>query len=380
MDADTALACARLSLGDAEQARELAGEEGRLLRAGGREALRARRCQAKSRASRPWSDVLAARPRPRRGDSRASSRPGRAEEIELYPRKERKRIETEWTERIRRARRRVETGALDLALQVVSLWYADLRVPGVGGRRAGSQLDRLEELRADSGADPARAARRDRAGGGHSRCDFRSTYPRSLRAKRSRIAWNDCWRCETDAPLVYLRPPAEPDREEFISLMRASRSFHRPWATAPTDDERFDAYLADSRRPDFEALLVCRQRGHGDHRFLQPLPDRARLAAERLPRLRRRQAYAGKGYMREGIRLVLRHAFLTMRLHRIEANIQPGNHASIALARGAGFQREGFSPRYLKIGGRWRDHERWALLAEDWRSRADVREMLQGAS
>ena len=84
--------------------------------------------------------------------------------------------------------------------------------------------------------------------------------------------------------------------------------------------------------------------------------------------------------MREAIRLVLTHAFLTMRLHRIEANIQPGNHASIALARGAGFQREGFSPRYLKISGRWRDHERWALLAEDWRSRADVREMLQGAS
>ena len=73
--------------------------------------------------------------------------------------------------------------------------------------------------------------------------------------------------------------------------------------------------------------------------------------------------------MREGIDLVLRHAFLTLRLHRIEANIQPGNHASVALAQGAGFRREGFSPRYLKIGGRWRDHERWAILVDDWRSR-----------
>jgi ribosomal-protein-alanine N-acetyltransferase len=80
--------------------------------------------------------------------------------------------------------------------------------------------------------------------------------------------------------------------------------------------------------------------------------------------------YAGQGYMREAIELVLREAFLNLRLHRIEANIQPGNHASIALARGAGFSREGFSPRYLKIGGRWRDHERWAILAEDWRNRA----------
>ena len=80
--------------------------------------------------------------------------------------------------------------------------------------------------------------------------------------------------------------------------------------------------------------------------------------------------FAHQGYMREGIDLVLQEAFLTVRLHRIEANIQPGNQASIALARGAGFSREGFSPRYLKIGGRWRDHERWAILAEDWRARA----------
>ena len=40
--------------------------------------------------------------------------------------------------------------------------------------------------------------------------------------------------------------------------MRASRAFHSPWATAPTDDERFAAYLADARRPDFEAMLLCR--------------------------------------------------------------------------------------------------------------------------
>src|SRR5438045_2761268 len=91
------------------------------------------------------------------------------------------------------------------------------------------------------------------------------------------------------------------------------------------------------------------------------------------------QPYARQGYMRDGLELVLRHAFVNLDLHRIEANIQPGNRASIALARGAGFRREGFSRRYLKIGGRWRDHERWAILAEEWRTNHDDPRPLEGA-
>jgi ribosomal-protein-alanine N-acetyltransferase len=79
-------------------------------------------------------------------------------------------------------------------------------------------------------------------------------------------------------------------------------------------------------------------------------------------------AMAGRGYMTEGMRLVLRHAFLVLRLHRLEANIQPANTASIAPARRCGFEREGYSTRYLKVGGRWRDHERWAIWVERWRA------------
>jgi ribosomal-protein-alanine N-acetyltransferase len=168
---------------------------------------------------------------------------------------------------------------------------------------------------------------------------------------------------------VFLRAPVREDRQEFISLMLTSRAFHSPWATAPTDDERFAAYLADARRADFEALLLCRT------------SDEAVIGFFNLSQIVRRgfqsaylgyavgKPFAGQGYMRDGLELVLRHAFTTLRLHRIEANIQPANTSSLALARGAGFRREGFSPRYLKIGGRWRDHERWAVLAEEWRSR-----------
>jgi len=73
--------------------------------------------------------------------------------------------------------------------------------------------------------------------------------------------------------------------------------------------------------------------------------------------------YERRGYMTQGLEAVVRHAFKTLKLHRLEANIQPGNVASIALVRACGFEKEGYSPRYLKIGGRWRDHERWAIRA-----------------
>lgn len=81
------------------------------------------------------------------------------------------------------------------------------------------------------------------------------------------------------------------------------------------------------------------------------------------------EPFAGRGYMREGLGLVLRHAFGAQRLHRIEANIQPDNVRSAKLVEGIGFRREGFSPRYLKIRGRWRDHDRWAILAEEFLAR-----------
>jgi ribosomal-protein-alanine N-acetyltransferase len=71
--------------------------------------------------------------------------------------------------------------------------------------------------------------------------------------------------------------------------------------------------------------------------------------------------------MREGLSTMISWAFADRSLHRLEANIQPDNVASIDLVRGLGFRLEGFSRRYLKIGGDWRDHERWALLADEWR-------------
>ena len=68
--------------------------------------------------------------------------------------------------------------------------------------------------------------------------------------------------------------------------------------------------------------------------------------------------------MTQAVKMAANYAFDEIGLHRLEANIQPENLSSIALVRRVGFLQEGFSPRYLRIGGVWRDHERWALLVD----------------
>jgi ribosomal-protein-alanine N-acetyltransferase len=165
---------------------------------------------------------------------------------------------------------------------------------------------------------------------------------------------------------VYLRNPVLADEEEFTSLMRASKAFHRPWASAPHDHERFSAYIEDSHRDNFEALLVCRRADDAIIGFFNISQIVRRLFQSAYLGYACGRPYAGHGYMREAIQQVLHVAFVDLGLHRLEANIQPGNEPSLALARSAGFHREGFSPRYLKIGGRWRDHERWAIIGDDW--------------
>lgn len=171
------------------------------------------------------------------------------------------------------------------------------------------------------------------------------------------------------ASRVLLRSPAPADRGVFVAAMRASRKLHRPWLTAPTTDEAFETLLRRARDDRYEPMLVCRRDDGAIVGFFTigeivrgPLQS-AYVGYGAVA------AHAGLGYMTEAMELVLDRAFGELRLHRLEANIQPANRASIALVTRCGFVREGFSERYLKIGGRWRDHERWAIRAEQWRER-----------
>lgn len=168
---------------------------------------------------------------------------------------------------------------------------------------------------------------------------------------------------------IYLRPVTTADSFELIDLNRKSLRFYRGLAAPISTPEQFTNYLGRCRRDDFEGLLVCLK------------SDNVIVGSINLSQIFRcafqnaylgyqvGAPYAGRGHMSEALPLVLKYAFEKLKLHRLEANIQPHNAASIALVKRAGFTKEGYSPKYLKIGGRWRDHERWAMLAENWRSR-----------
>jgi DNA polymerase-3 subunit delta' len=151
---ETAVACVRLALQDADQARELAGAEGQALRAAA-EAYARCALGGEMTEARPWTELLSAVRA--RGEVTASELEAMAAaELELTARKDRKRVETEWAERIRRTRRRVQTGALDLGLQIVSLWFADLAAVAYGAGELVRNRDRTTELHDDAGRDPAR--------------------------------------------------------------------------------------------------------------------------------------------------------------------------------------------------------------------------------
>lgn len=168
---------------------------------------------------------------------------------------------------------------------------------------------------------------------------------------------------------VRLRPLAEVDGVAFAAAMRVSRSHHRPWIAPPTSEAAFAALRARKLAEGTDFNVVERRDdgaivGYFDVSQIIRSPLQSAFVGYGSV-----AAHAGHGYMSEGLELVLRRAFTVLKLHRIEANIQPGNEPSLALVQRAGFVREGFSERYLKVGVRWRDHERWAIRAEQWRDR-----------
>lgn len=165
---------------------------------------------------------------------------------------------------------------------------------------------------------------------------------------------------------VRLVPPTEADEASFLKSMHSSRGLHQPWVFPPLDSVAFTRFLTRGRQDDEDVFLL--KTTATDELCgvvaLNVIIYQALCSAN--------LSYYGvsgfeqKGLMKEGLLLLIRHAFDHLDLHRLEANIQPANQSSIQLIQSIGFRREGFSPNYLKIAGHWCDHERWALLSSEF--------------
>ena len=164
-----------------------------------------------------------------------------------------------------------------------------------------------------------------------------------------------------------LEIPSRNRRTEFLAAVARSRNLHRHWASPPRTKRTFDENLKRFSLPT-----------HAGHWVLTETGELAGVInISEIVRGSFRSGYLGyyafvphngQGYMTAGLRAVLRNAFKKLRLHRLEANIQPDNESSRRMVQRLGFRLEGFSPRYLKIAGKWRDHERWALTIEEWKA------------
>jgi ribosomal-protein-alanine N-acetyltransferase len=163
---------------------------------------------------------------------------------------------------------------------------------------------------------------------------------------------------------VDVRRVRRADAAELIAANRESVAYHAPWVTAFTDQAGFDAWFARGVTGAHVALLA-RETATRElvgvinlNEIVMGVFCSAYLGYFGYPRT------GGRGLMTQALQAAVRFAFDELGLHRVEANIQPENVRSIALARRAGFAKEGFSSGYLFIAGAWRDHERWARVAQ----------------
>jgi [ribosomal protein S5]-alanine N-acetyltransferase len=165
---------------------------------------------------------------------------------------------------------------------------------------------------------------------------------------------------------VFIRRPQTGDEQGLLFLHQRSRAFLSPWIAPMLTQADCLAYIDRCQREDFEGSLICQT-------STQDIMGVANLSQIFYGPFQNAYLgyyvdveFAGKGFMTEGVKLVIDYAFKRLRLHRLEANIQPENTASIDLVKRLNFTKEGFSQHYLKVNGKWRDHERWALTLENW--------------
>jgi len=151
---------------------------------------------------------------------------------------------------------------------------------------------------------------------------------------------------------------------KFLAAVARSQNLHYPWVSPASNSTLFAAHLEKYQSENNISLLAV----DGNSELV------ACINLNEIVRGILQSAYlgyyvfdpfAGQGLMFQAMQQVIEYAFVNLRLHRLEANIQPQNTKSRHLVTALGFRLEGLSPRYLKIGQDWKDHERFALTTED---------------
>ena len=170
---------------------------------------------------------------------------------------------------------------------------------------------------------------------------------------------------------VLLRPGEPQDAAEWIALRERSR----PHLTRWEPDWRRDDVSVEAVRQRLRQQARERRAGAALPLFAFDRDDGALIGGVNLSNMRYHAScsaqlgyWIGEGYLRRGyayaaVTAVLRHAFESLGLNRIEAACQPDNTPSRGLLAKAGFEEEGYAREYLYINGAWRDHVLYALTA-----------------
>jgi ribosomal-protein-alanine N-acetyltransferase len=172
-----------------------------------------------------------------------------------------------------------------------------------------------------------------------------------------------------DADRVRLRWISADDVDAFYAVY-SNPEVMRYWSTPPLADRAAAVNLIEKIHADWQRRLILKWGValRSDDRLIGSITlfnlDFTHRRAEIGYALGR--DYWGKGYMNEALMAVLKHAFEVLELHRIEADIDPRNTASIKTVERLGFQREGYLRERWQINGEIQDAFFYGLLKQEW--------------
>jgi ribosomal-protein-alanine N-acetyltransferase len=174
---------------------------------------------------------------------------------------------------------------------------------------------------------------------------------------------------------IQIRPLVREDAESLLELRVRNRSFFTPFEPLQPESH----FTLEGQRQLIEGVITNWEQGtgYGFGIFLRKTGELiGRVNLSNVVRGAWQnctigyfldQAFNGRGYMTEAVRLAVEFAFTEADLHRVQAAVMPRNEASIRVVERVGFRYEGYARYYLQINGIWEDHKIYSLTKEFWK-------------